>query len=75
MEAKPRVQRLARAVGNRADVIMVSIHSEVGRNLTERYDFEFSPLFILFDANGVEVWRGADVPSQRRVLSATVEYE
>ncbi|NDJ85639.1 MAG: hypothetical protein GYB66_07115 [Chloroflexi bacterium] len=51
------------------DVLLVNIHTETGAELSERYDFEFSPTYIVFDADGTERWRSNSVPDLERVLS------
>jgi hypothetical protein len=68
MAIKPQVKRMQKDLGEAAIVLRVSIHSEVGRTLTKRYNFEASPLFILFDPTGEEVWRGSQLPSKEYVL-------
>ncbi len=68
--AQPRVDALETDLGARADVLRVSIHTEPGRALSERYDFVSAPLFIIFDAEGRVIRRGAGVPSVADVLQA-----
>ena len=55
------------------DLLLVNIHDETGAVLTERYDFELSPTYILFDAGGAEVWRGARPPTVSEVRRLSVE--
>lgn len=73
MAVEPQVKRLQKALGEAAIVLRVSIHSEIGHTLTKRYDFESSPLFILFDSTGTEVWRGNQLPSRESVLGIRTE--
>jgi hypothetical protein len=63
MAIEPAVNSLEDRIGENADMLRVSIHTEVGNQLAERYDFEFTPLFIVFDSLGEVIWRGNSVPS------------
>ncbi|HET7143323.1 MAG TPA: hypothetical protein VFI68_04805 [Anaerolineales bacterium] len=38
-------------------IIRLNIQETVGRELAPVYNFEFTPTFIFFDAQGNEVWR------------------
>ncbi len=38
-------------------IIRLNIQEEVGEELAPVYGFEFTPTFIYFDGNGVELWR------------------
>ena len=69
MALEPSVQNLEDRLGDRADMLRVSIHTPVGRALAVRYDFEFTPLFIVLDGQGSEIWRGSGLPSTDTVLS------
>jgi hypothetical protein len=51
------------------DTLLVDIHDEEGMVLRERFDFQLSPTYIVFDADGDEVWRANITPSRGRVLS------
>ena len=68
MALEPTVKRLEDRLGERANMLRVSIHTEVGKQLGERYAFEFTPLFIVFDSQGDEIWRGGNVPSQEIIF-------
>jgi len=50
------------------DTLLVDIHGEDGAVLRERFGFELSPTFIVFDGTGCEVWRANMIPSRSRVL-------
>ena len=63
MALAPSVNGLDDRLGERADMLRVSIHTSIGKTLAERYDFEFTPLFIILDGLGREIWRGNTVPS------------
>lgn len=62
MSVRPAVDALVadldRTFAEGVNVLRVDIHTDFGRELRERYAFSFTPEFILFDAEGQEVWRG-----------------
>lgn len=68
MALKPLVERLEADLGNRATVLRVSIHTDLGKALGQRYTVEDVPLFILFDGQGKEVKRIRTAPAISNVL-------
>lgn len=54
---KPVVDELEEELGKDILIIHVNIQEEVGMELAPVYDFEFTPTFIYFDAQGNELWR------------------
>jgi hypothetical protein len=68
MALEPAVNQLESRLENRADMLRVSIHDDIGQELGERYDFENAPLLIVLDASGNPIWRGNSVPSLKLVL-------
>ncbi|GJQ34652.1 MAG: hypothetical protein HS100_01365 [Anaerolineales bacterium] len=44
-------------IGDQIHIIRLNIQESVGMELAPLYDFEFTPTFIYFDAEGNEVWR------------------
>lgn len=44
-------------VGEEIHIIRLNIQETVGMELAPVYEFEFTPTFIYFDAQGNEVWR------------------
>ncbi len=68
MAQKPVSERLEADLGDRANMLRVSIHTDVGRTLGERYGFESTPLYVVLDGKGSEIWRGSRAPSVRTVL-------
>jgi len=63
------VRGLRRRLGpDGIDTLLVDIHGEDGAALRERFGFELSPTFIVFDEAGREVWRANMIPSRGRVL-------
>ena len=68
MALKPLVARLEADLGNRAAVLRVSIHTDLGKALGQRYTVEDVPLFILFDGQGKETKRSHMAPVVSDVL-------
>jgi hypothetical protein len=58
MAQKPVSDQLEADLGTRATMLRVSIHTDLGQQLGERYAFESTPLFVVLDGKGREVWRG-----------------
>lgn len=54
---KPIVDGLEQELQGRVRFIRLDIQQEVGRELAPLYDFQYTPTFIFFDAQGNEVWR------------------
>jgi hypothetical protein len=60
---KPAVDRLEKeidsqvSIGKKIHFIRLNIQETVGMELAPVYNFEFTPTFIFFDAQGNEVWR------------------
>lgn len=44
-------------VGKEVHIIRLNIQETVGMELAPVYEFEFTPTFIYFDAQGNELWR------------------
>ncbi len=66
---KPVVDGLAKELKDQLVVLRVDIHTTGGRTLANEMGFEFTPTFILFGADGVELWRqvgGLDVDRVRQ---------
>ncbi|HMU94708.1 MAG TPA: thioredoxin family protein [Anaerolineales bacterium] len=45
------------SIGKRIHFIRLNIQETAGMELAPLYNFEFTPTFIFFDAQGNEVWR------------------
>ena len=69
MAQKPIVEQLESDLGSRANVLRVSIHTDLGQALGQRYNFQSTPLFIVFDAQGNLSRRDGRTPSVAEVLS------
>ncbi|MRR32753.1 thioredoxin [bacterium] len=66
---KPVVDGLEQELKDKLVVLRVDIHSTGGRVLANEMGFEFTPTFILFGADGTELWRqvgGLDVDRVRQ---------
>ncbi|MBI1795085.1 MAG: thioredoxin family protein [Chloroflexi bacterium] len=48
---------LEKELSGRLEVMRLNIQEPVGRELAPVYDFEYTPTFIFFDAQGNEQWR------------------
>lgn len=62
-EVDALVQQIDTQLGGSFNVLRIDIHTDFGRTLRERYEFSFSPEFLLFDGNGVIVSRAHTPPS------------
>lgn len=72
--AEPIVNSLEKDMGNRLHVIHVDVQGRIGRDLASVYDFEYTPTFIFFNADGREMWRqigGIDVKHVQDSISQT----
>lgn len=54
---EPIVSDLVQNIEVDFNVLRVDIHTQVGRGLRQLYEFSFTPEFVLYDAQGNEVWR------------------
>ncbi|GAB4575566.1 MAG: hypothetical protein Kow0077_27670 [Anaerolineae bacterium] len=71
MAALPAVRELATELNaNNVDTLLVNIHDAIGAVLTERFDFVFSPTFLVFTPDGAEVLRTNSVPRLDDILLA-----
>jgi thioredoxin-related protein len=64
---KPVVDELETELGDKILFIRLNIQEDVGRELAPVYHFEFTPTFIYFDKNGVELWRDVGGLDPQRV--------
>ena len=60
---KPAFEQLASELDDEFNIVRVDIHSSAGRELRRQFGFSFTPEFILFDAEGEQVWRDNLLPS------------
>jgi thioredoxin-related protein len=52
MAAKPVVDRLAQRHGDRLRVFRLNIQDPANKSLARQYGFQYTPTFLLFDAQG-----------------------
>ncbi len=67
---EPIVDRVVSQIEGEFDVIRVDIHTTIGREMRTEYEFSFTPEFVLFNADGQEVWRDHVPPSSSQLDSA-----
>jgi hypothetical protein len=64
MAALPAVRELtAELASANIDALLINIHDDVGRVLTRRFDFAFSPTYLVFARDGQEVLRANTLPT------------
>lgn len=61
------MDELENEMRNEILIIRLNIQEEVGRELAPVYDFMFTPTFIFFDGDGVELWREVGSLDPQRV--------
>jgi thiol-disulfide isomerase/thioredoxin len=59
---EPAVDALVAQISGEFNILRLDIHSEVGRAAREVWGFSYTPEFIVFDQNGIELWRAHSVP-------------
>ncbi len=64
------VETLVSHLHDRYNILLVDIHSELGRALRQKLGFSYSPEFVLFDTRGQEVWRSNRPPSSIELAMA-----
>ena len=57
-------------LGSKLRVIRLNVQDTVGRQLAPVYNFEYTPTFIFFDAQGHEVWRSIGEIDPARVRAS-----
>ena len=61
------MNRLENEFGEGLLVLRIDIQSQAGQELSATYASRVTPTFILFNGDGVEVWRGLGVLNADRV--------
>jgi len=64
---KPVVDGLEQELQGRLSVVRIDIQSTAGRELAPAFGFRYTPTFIFFDAQGVELWREVGSLDPQRV--------
>lgn len=57
-------------MSGRLEIMRLNIQEPVGRELAPVYNFEYTPTFIFFDAQGNEQWRIVGEIDPQRVRSS-----
>ena len=63
----PEIQR------KNMDVLLLNIHESPGREVLDRFDFEFSPTYLVYQGDGAEVFRSNDLPDVADILDVADE--
>ena len=50
------------------DVLLLNIHTAPGSELLERFEFVASPTYLIFDADGIIVFRSNSLPTLNVIL-------
>lgn len=66
------MDRLEKDLGDRVQVLRLSVSSEVGRALAARYGVRAVPTFVIFDGEGVPRAQSSGLPS-RGAMQAQLE--
>ena len=69
---QPIVESIEAEYSPEYNILRVDIHTQVGRDLREIYDFSFTPEFVLFNTNGEEIWRDHIPPSDQQIQQARI---
>jgi thioredoxin-like negative regulator of GroEL len=67
MAVKPIVDAVESQYQGRLEVIRLDIQTSVGRQIASVFDFQYTPTFIYFDAQGREQWRSVGSLDTRRL--------
>lgn len=51
-------------------VLLLDIHQAPANAMLERFGFSTTPTYLVFDAEGVEVWRSNRVPKAEELVQA-----
>ena len=57
-------------LGSKLHILRLNIQDQVGRELAPVYNFEYTPTYIFFDAQGREIWRTVGEIDPARVRSS-----
>ncbi|TFH38138.1 MAG: thioredoxin family protein [Anaerolineales bacterium] len=70
MAAKPIVDGIEEQNRGTLSVLRFNVQARATQPLLDEYGFQFTPTFILFDADGVEVLRSVGAIDPRQVQEA-----
>lgn len=60
--AEPVVDGLQQEWGRKVQVARLNMHEKGAQPILEQLEFQVTPLFILFDGDGNEMWREEGLP-------------
>jgi len=63
--------QLAEIQSNGVEVLLLNIHESPGRDLLARFDFVYSPTYLIFNTAGDEVFRSDSLPSVDTINAQT----
>lgn len=63
------MDRLERELGERAQVLRLSIFSQTGRAAAARYGVRAVPTFVIFDGRGQPVAQSVGLPNRQQLLT------
>lgn len=72
MAMKPIVDGIEEENAGQLEVIHLDVQKPEAKPFMQKFNFEFTPTFILFDAQGQEIWRSVgslDSEKLREVVS------
>lgn len=70
LAVRPVVDTIAASLGDDFNILRVDIHTDAGRELRERFQFSYTPEFLLLDSAGAEIWRGHTPPDEAQLAAA-----
>ncbi|HLV33498.1 MAG TPA: thioredoxin domain-containing protein [Spirillospora sp.] len=66
---RPAVDLLVADIADEYNILRIDIHTELGRELRQNFQFSYTPEFILLDSSGQEVWRAHNLPPREQVYA------
>lgn len=73
LAVRPVVDTYAAELADTFNILRVDIHTDVGRELRGRYEFSYTPEFLLFDSEGEIIWRGHIPPPDEQIAIVTAQ--
>lgn len=70
MAAKPIVDGIEQEHGDKLDVIHLNVQEPAAEAIAEEFGFQFTPTFVLFDAEGNQLFRVVGIIDPARVRQA-----
>jgi thioredoxin-related protein len=71
--AKPIVDGLEKDLQGQADVVRLSVLSELGRDVAMQYGVRAVPTFLIFDAQGTLIGRQVGFPNREQIETLVTE--